>query len=67
VTPIELGLQTMVDREKEIILRVMKLLYFVVGNDQPLLAYVDQYKIQIHLTIPNMPSSFEYSSYTNVT
>jgi hypothetical protein len=67
VALIESGLQTMVDRKKGIILRVMKLLYFVVGNDEPLLAYVDQYKIQMHLTILNMPSFFEYSSYANVT
>jgi hypothetical protein len=67
VTSIETDLQTMVDREKERILTIMKLLYFVVGNDHPLLAYVDQCKIHMHLTTPNMPSSFEYSSYANVT
>ena len=64
---IELGLQTIVDREKERILIVMKLLYFVVSNGQPLLACVDQCKIHIHLTTPNMPSSFESLSYANVT
>ncbi|KAG0593808.1 hypothetical protein M758_UG021100 [Ceratodon purpureus] len=67
VAPIEPGLQTMVDREKGRILTVMKLLYFVVSNDQALLAYVDQCKLQMHLATPNMPSSFEYSSYANVT
>ena len=67
VTSIELGLQTMVDREKGRILTVMKLLHFVVSNDQPLVAYVDQCKLHMHMATPNMPSSFEYSSYANVT
>jgi hypothetical protein len=67
VAPIESNLQTMVDREKGRILTVMKLLYFVVNNDQPLLAYVDQCKLHVHLATPNMPSSFEYLSYANVT
>ena len=57
----------MVDREKGRIFTVMKLLYFVISNDQPLLIYIDQYKIHMHLATPNMPSSFEYSSYANVT
>ena len=67
MTPIKLGLQTIVDCEKRKILTVMKFLYFVVSNDQPLFAYVDQCKIHMHLATPNMPSSFECSSYANVT
>ena len=67
MAPIESGLQTMVDRENGRILTVMKLLYFVVNNDHPILAYVDQCKIHMDLATPNMPSSFEYSLYANVT
>jgi hypothetical protein len=66
-TPIELALQVMVDREKGRILTIMKLLYFVVYNDQPLLNYVDQCKIHTLLSTPDMPASVDYSSYTNVT
>jgi hypothetical protein len=66
-TPIEPALQVMVDREKGRILTLMKLLYFVVYNDQPLLNYIDQCKIHTLLSTPDMPASVEYSSYTNVT
>ena len=66
MAPIESDLQTMVDREKGRILTVMKLLYFVVSNDEPLLAYVDHCKIHMHLATPNMSFSFEYSWYANV-
>ena len=45
----------------------LKLLYFVVSNDQPLRAYVNQCKIYMHMTTPNMSSSFEFLSYVNVT
>ena len=41
-TPIEPSLQLMVDHEKARILTVMKVLYFVVYNDLPLLQYVEQ-------------------------
>ena len=65
-TSIEPGLQVMVDREKAIILIVMKLLYFVVYNDLPLLQYVEQCRIHALLSTPDMPTIVEYSSYTNV-
>ena len=65
--PIEPGLQNMVDREKGRIFIVMKLLYFVVYNDLPLLHYVEQCKIHMFLSTPDMPANTEYSSYTNVT
>ena len=64
---IEFGLRTIMYYEKGRILIVMKLLYFIVSNDQPLFAYVDQCKIHMHLATPNMSSSFEYLSYANVT
>ena len=67
MTPIEHDLQTMVDHEKGRIFTVMKLLYYVVSNDSPLLAYIDQCKIHMHLATSTIPSSFEYSSYANMT
>jgi hypothetical protein len=67
VTPIEPGLQNMVDRENGRILIVMKLLYFVVYNDLPLLHYIEQCKIHMLLSTPDMPANIEYLSYTNVT
>jgi hypothetical protein len=48
----------MVDYRKRRVLTVMKLLYFVV--------YIDQRKIHMLLSIPYMPTSIEYSCYTNV-
>ena len=57
----------MVDCEKARILTVMKLLYFVVYNDLPLLQYVEQCRIHALLSTPDMPTTVEYSSYTNVT
>ena len=66
-TSIEPGLQVMVDHEKVRILTVMKLLYFVVYNDLPLLQYVEQCRIHALLSTSNMPTTIEYSSYTNVT
>ena len=67
VTPIEPGLQIMVDRENSRILIVMKLLFFVVYNDLPLLHYVEQCKIHMLLSTPDMPANTEYSSHINVT
>ena len=64
---IESGLRIIMDCENERILIVMKLLYFIVSIDQPLLAYVDQCKIHIHMATLYIPSSFEYLSYANVT
>ena len=66
-TLIEPGLQAMVDHEKARILTVLKLLYFVVNNDFPLLQYVEQCQIHALLSTPNMLAIVEYSSYTNVT
>ena len=58
VTPIESGIQTMVDHEKRSILTVIKLLYFVVSNYQPSIIYVDQCKLHMHMTTSNIPSFF---------
>ena len=46
---------------------VIKFLYFVVSNDQPLFVYDDQCKIHMHLAISNKSSSLEILSYANVT
>jgi hypothetical protein len=67
VTPIEPSLQNMVDRKNGRILIVMKLLYFLVYNDLPLLHYVEQCKIHMLLSTPDIPANTEYLSYTNVT
>lgn len=64
---IEPSLQTMVGREKDKIITAMKLLYFVVYSDQPLLHYVEQCKVHMHFFTPDMHASMEYSHYTNVT
>ena len=53
-------------RENEKILTFMKILYFVVSNDHPLLTYIDQYKINIYPITPNMSYFFILSSYANV-
>jgi hypothetical protein len=66
-TPIEHALQMMVDREEGRIFTCIKLLYFVVHNDQPLLYYFDPCKIHMLLSTRDMPASIEYSSYTNAT
>jgi hypothetical protein len=66
-TLIEPTLQVLVDYEKMKIFICMKLLYFVIYKDQPLLHYVDQCKIHMLLSIFDMLVSIEYSSYINVT
>ena len=57
----------MVDCEKARILTIMKLLYFVIYNDLPLLQYVEQCQIHTLLSTFDMPTIVEYFSYTNVT
>ena len=45
----------------------MKLLYFVVYNDLPLLQYVEQHQIHALLSILDMLATIKYSSYTKFT
>ena len=53
-TSIEPDFQVMVDREKARIHTIMKLLYFVVYNELPLLQYVEQCQIHALLSTPDM-------------
>ena len=61
-TPTKLSLEVIVDHENARILTVMKLLYFIVYNDLPLLQYVEQCQIHTLLSTPNMPATVEYSN-----
>lgn len=45
IMPIEQYIQAMVYKEKEEILTFMKLLHFIIWNDQSLLHFVQQWKI----------------------
>ena len=65
-TSIESGFKAMIDHEKARLLIIMKLLYFVIYNNLPLLQYVEQCQIHALLSTLDMQEIVEYSSYTNV-
>ncbi|MCO5600445.1 hypothetical protein L7F22_054558 [Adiantum nelumboides] len=67
VMPIQKHVELMVDAEKQRIITVMQIMYFIVVKDMPLNFYYAQCEFMRYMRTPNMPVSNEYSTYTNRT
>ncbi|MCO5592067.1 hypothetical protein L7F22_046061 [Adiantum nelumboides] len=65
--PIQKHAELMIDAEKQRIISVMQVMYFVALRDMSLESYKHLCDFQSFMRTPNMPVSNEYSAYTNRT
>lgn len=65
VNPITKHIACIDDRNKEIVIPTMKLVYWMVQDDLPLSKYESLCLFPMSLQTPNMPKNKDYTSYTN--